>query len=104
MSVFFTDTVEDYGELNMYPLIIPSSMRANQSLCFNVNITDDNILEDDEDFAVALNNTDDSAMTNSPAIITIIDNDGERMLMYIQFYLLYLDSDVIYRTLGNFHC
>lgn len=68
--------MEDFGGLNMFPLIILPSLGAIPNVCFNVTITDDEILEDDEDFVVMVSNTDDSAVTNSPAFVTIMDNDG----------------------------
>ena len=47
------------------------------TLCVNITIIDDDILENNEFFRVMINNTDNSSIVGSPTSIIIVDNDGE---------------------------
>ena len=57
-------------------LIYNRSLDLNQTLCVNIAIMDDSILESDEDFTVSINSPDSSVITGPQSIVTIIDNDG----------------------------
>ena len=52
------------------------SLDRNQTLCVNITIMDDSILENEEDFTVSISSTDSSVITGPPSTISIIDNDG----------------------------
>ena len=83
---------EDYTEINDVggqPLVIDSKP-VNGSHCFSINITDDNIVEDGEEFNVTLHLAiDDPALLRSvtldPSVATIriIDNDGKYLVFII---------------------
>ena len=54
-----------------------SILTLQPTLCVNITITDDDILENNEYFSVTINNTDDSSSVGSPTSVIIVDNDGE---------------------------
>ena len=73
--ITLTETSDDYINLET-PLIFPSSLELNQTLCINITVVDDNILESTEFFIVSIDSSDDSIFTGVPATVSIIDNDG----------------------------
>ena len=50
-----------------------------QRICRDIDVTDDDVTEEDEDFVVTLTTDDDQAETGPPdrAVVTIEDNDRE---------------------------
>ena len=58
-------------------LIYTLSLEPNQTLCVNITIVDDSILENEEYFTVSISSTDSSVITGPPATIIIIDNDSK---------------------------
>ena len=52
------------------------SLDQNQMLCISISVTEDNILENEEEFTVSLSSTDSNVTTGSPSTVIIIDNDG----------------------------
>ena len=61
-------------------LIYTLSLDQNQTLCVNITIVDDGILENEQDFTVSISSTDSSVITGPPSIVSIIDNDGNNSL------------------------
>ena len=49
-------------------------------LCFNVDITDDTRVENDEQFTVSLSNRFHTLIAQGTTTINILDNDGEILL------------------------
>ena len=64
-------------------LMYYNSLDLNQTLCVNITIIDDEILENDEDFSVFLVSTDNSVTTGSPSTVSITDNDGMYILITV---------------------
>ena len=57
-------------------LTFTQSLDLNQTLCVNITILEDDILETSENFAVLVSSTDSSVATGSPSTVVITDNDG----------------------------
>ena len=71
---------QDYSPLSGLLLIFPSGSGPNDSLSFNVAITDDSLVEFGEYFTVGATSMD-SAVTFAPgrdtATVNILDDDGK---------------------------
>lgn len=84
----------DYGE-SPRNVSIPTSVGPRQT-CFEVDINDDNVAEDDEEFLVNLqiqSGLDAQIGAISSTCVRIIDNDGkinriEKMVQWISFILV----------------
>ena len=58
---------------------------ALSRVCSDIFIIEDSILEDDENFTVALNATEDQVTTGSAAIVVIEDDDGKNNYKTVGF-------------------
>ena len=67
---------EDF--INPFPidLTYPQSLDQSQTLCVNITIVDDIVLENEEEFTVSIESTDNNVTTGSPSTVIITDNDG----------------------------
>ena len=74
MSFFYLD--KDFINPLAIDLNYPQSLDKNQTLCVNITIADDGILENEEDFTVSIGSTDSDVTTGSPSTVIITDNDG----------------------------
>ena len=81
LAIFFYSDANDYGEFSSSnnPLVAFTSDPSTHRQCFNVNITDDLVLEDTERFSLTLTLADGS---NVPVVVMpdvseveIIDTD-----------------------------
>ena len=52
---------------------------ANGTECFSVSVVNDEVLENDENFRVVLQTSNDAVIefVNSVILVTVVDNDGE---------------------------
>ena len=58
-------------------LMYTQSLDLNQTLCVNITILEDEILENNENFVVLISSADSSVITGPQSTVTIINNDGE---------------------------
>ena len=73
-------------ELLMTNLTIPQGSRNGDSVCFNVTIIGDNVLEDDETFTVELTTiTQDVVVDGSGSVTITILHDGDCKQSTINF-------------------
>ena len=49
---------------------------TNETICVNVTIVDDDVLEDTESFLVTVTSSDSAYLAGRPATVFIMDNDG----------------------------
>ena len=69
-------------------LTFPSTSLAMQEVCISVNITDDEVTEANETFTIGLTlATPDILKGGSTVSITIVDDDGECIVIYYQLLL-----------------
>lgn len=54
----------------------PQSLEFNQTLCENITIISDSVLESDEDFVISLSSDDGSVITGSEITVFILNDDG----------------------------
>lgn len=73
--LLFTTATMDYLNTSVL-LTFPPSLELSQTLCENITIVDDSVLENDEDFVVSLSSADSSVITGSEAIVSILNDDG----------------------------
>ena len=79
--------IEDYTLTTPLSLTI-SGLATGEESCFSIEVIDDNLFEDREDFTVHLS-TDDASVTLHTiyATVTITDNDGMfQMYIYVVLY------------------
>ena len=67
---------EDFDNPFTIDLTYPQSLDLNQTLCVNITIVDDRVLENEEEFTVSIESTDSNVTTGSPSTVIITDNDG----------------------------
>ena len=67
---------EDYINPVTISLTYPKSLDQNQTLCVNITIVDDSVLENEEELTVSIESTDRNVTTGSPSTVIITDNDG----------------------------
>ena len=80
---FFSGGGTDYGPLPATCNALSFSASSGSTLCCNIPINDDNLVENVESFNVALTTTDlNNANLVAPttAIVNIADNDGKRSM------------------------
>ena len=66
----------DYRTISSHAIITSGSM-DNDTTCANISIMDDNALEGNQTFIVALSTSDPHViLENNRTTITIVDNDG----------------------------
>jgi hypothetical protein len=91
LTSFFTDA-NDYGEFTASnnPLVAFTSDPSTHRQCFDVNVTDDGVLEDSERFSLTLTLADGS---NVPVVVNpdvseveIIDTDCKQDSMHMSVY------------------
>lgn len=70
---FRTDTM-DYVPFSFERTFVPSM--TNETICVNVTIVDDDVLEDTESFLVTVTSSDSAYLAGRPATVFIMDNDG----------------------------
>jgi hypothetical protein len=84
--IFLASDSSDYDEFSTSnnPLVAFTSDPSTHRQCFNVNITDDEVLEDSERFSLTLTLADGS---NVPVVVNpevsevdIVDDDGMQLL------------------------
>ena len=62
----------------MFPVIFAPDLLNSRSLCGNISVTFDEIVEYTEKFFVNINSSDSNVQINQPSIpVFIIDNSGE---------------------------
>ena len=62
----------------MLPIIFAPDLLSSRSLCGNISVTLDDIVEDTEEFFVTINSSDSNVQIVQPsAPVFIIDNSGE---------------------------
>ena len=62
----------------MFPVIFVPDLLSSRSLCGNISVTFDEIVEDTEEFFVTINSSDSNVQIVQPSIpVFIIDNSGE---------------------------
>ena len=62
----------------MFPVIFAPDLLSSRSLCGNISVTLDEIVEDMEEFFVTINSSDSNVRIVKPsAPVFIIDNSGE---------------------------
>ena len=69
-------------------LMYYNSLDLNQTLCVNISIIDDKVLESNEDFSVFLVSADNSVTTGSPSTVSITDNDGMYILITVSLQVM----------------
>ena len=76
---FSVSGTSDFSPLANEVLVIPSTAAVSNSVCRDVNVTDDIIVEDSEAFTITIetSNPNDVIMGPSTAIVTIVDDDGK---------------------------
>ena len=76
MTIDYTENA-DYTNISTSLTYLPS-LETNQTICVNITILEDGILEDNEEFSVVLSSIDVTVLAVFPRIATvsIIDNDG----------------------------
>ena len=68
---------EDY-EAAMFPVIFVPDLLSSRTLCGNISVTFDEIVEETEEFFVTINSSDSNVQIVQPsAPVFIIDNSGE---------------------------
>ena len=68
---------KDY-EAVMFPVIFVPDSLSSRSLCGNISVTFDEIVENTEEFFVTINSSDSNVQIVQPsATVFIIDNSGE---------------------------
>ena len=61
----------------MFPVIFAPDFLSSRSLCGNISVTFDEIVEDTEEFFVTINSSDSNVQIVQPsAPVFIIDNSG----------------------------
>ena len=56
---------------------------SSRTVCTNISIVEDEVVEDDETFAVLINSSDSSVMIGrNSAVVTILDNDSKCVVSY----------------------
>ena len=61
----------------MFPVIFVPDLLSSRSLCGNISVTFDDIVEDMEEFFVTINSSDSNVQIVQPsAPVFIIDNSG----------------------------
>ena len=61
----------------MFPVIFVPDLLSSRSLCSNISVTFDDIVEDTEEFFVTINSSDSNVQIVQPsAPVFIIDNSG----------------------------
>ena len=75
--IFFVSASEDYDAANVSVIFVPDSSDS-RSLCSNISVTLDDIVEDMEEFFIFINTTDSNVAILQPnASILIVDNTGK---------------------------
>ena len=76
---FSVSGASDFSPLANEVLLIPSTTAISNSVCRDVNVTDDMIVEDSEIFTITMetSNPNDVIMGPSAAIVNIVDDDGK---------------------------
>ena len=79
VELFSVSGTSDFSPLENEVLVIPFTTAINNSVCRDVNVTDDMIVEDNETFTITIetSNPNDVIMGPSIAIVTIVDDDGK---------------------------
>ena len=67
----------DYTAVNSN-LSFPAATSDNTMRCMDVNITDDSVFEESENFTVTVTTTDPQVAGNNMLTLTIIDNEGQQ--------------------------
>ena len=74
----FISASEDYIVSSFSVTFSPDSS-SNGSICSNISITVDNIVEDMEEFTVLINSSDSSVLIVQPnAAVIIVDSNGKK--------------------------
>ncbi len=75
---FNTTEPADYSPVISQQVTFPAGSGVGSQQCININIANDNIDEDNEQFSLSLTAGQNSAIGNpGAATVTIIDDDGE---------------------------
>ena len=62
----------------MFPVIFVPDLLSSRSLCGNISVTFDEIVEDTEEFFVTINSSDSNVQIVQPSTpVFIVDNSGE---------------------------
>ena len=79
VELFSVSGASDFSPLANEVLLIPFTTAISNSVCRDVNVTDDMIVEDNETFTITIetSNPNDVIMGPSIAIVTIVDDDGK---------------------------
>ena len=80
----------DYGSLDMVDLMFQVGDAINSTLCVDVDIFDDEVVEYVEEFSVSLTSTDLVAPT-AEANVSIFDNDRKCIMTYLSSDTDYTD-------------
>lgn len=78
--LFLTVGPEDYTQIQDYPITFFAGSEIGTTMCVNITIEDDDIVEPDQQFFVTLDSTSDNPVFFYPyssATVVIGDNDGQ---------------------------
>ena len=71
----------DYTEVNMTSVVFPVGSENNDTLCVNITIMDDNLIEGDEVFTVTVMSAFDTSQTIGIGVtdVTILDDESNNL-------------------------